>query len=113
MIGNLHFRVSDNDIKELFKEFGQIKRAAVHYDKSGRSLGNAEVVFANRISAIKAKDKYDDVLLDGKWLALWRVRKLWNWMPRRSYQTILWKSLFTNRLSSRRRSQDENHLGHR
>lgn len=66
MIGNLHFRVSDNDIKELFKEFGQIKRAAVHYDKSGRSLGNAEVVFTNRISAIKAKDKYNDVLLDGK-----------------------------------------------
>jgi len=66
MIGNLHFRVSDNDIKELFKEFGVIKKAVVYYDKSGRSLGNAEVVFANRISARKALDKYNDVLLDGR-----------------------------------------------
>jgi len=29
-------------------------------------LGNAEVVFANKISAIKARDKYNDVLLDGR-----------------------------------------------
>ncbi|CAN1160816.1 THO complex subunit 4C [Linum perenne] len=65
-VSNLDHKVSNDDIRELFAEIGELKRYAVHFDRTGRPSGSAEVVYMRRSDAFSALKKYNNVLLDGK-----------------------------------------------
>lgn len=65
-IENLHFKVSEKDMKELFSEFGKVSRIALHFDRDGKPQGTCDINYVNRSDAIRALKRYNDVPLDGR-----------------------------------------------
>jgi len=66
-ISNLSFRVNDEDLKQLFEEYGEISSAKVITDKyTGKSRGFGFVEMNNDDSAKKAIEELDRAEYDGK-----------------------------------------------
>lgn len=63
---NLHYEVSEKDLKELFESIGPVHRAVIDYDRAGRSNGRATVHFFERDDAYRARERFQNVPLDGK-----------------------------------------------
>ncbi len=54
-VGNLDFKVSENDLERLFQEYGNVNSAQIITDKySGRSRGFGFVTMENESEASKA-----------------------------------------------------------
>ncbi|GJX35499.1 THO complex subunit 4B-like protein, partial [Tanacetum coccineum] len=62
-VSNLDYEVT-NEV--LFSDVGELKRYSIHYDRSGRSKGTAEVVYVRHPDAVAAMKRYNNVQLDGK-----------------------------------------------
>ncbi len=59
-VGNLPFKVDNDELKQMFSEFGEVAEAAVITDKySHRSKGFGFVTFADEESASKAVSEMD------------------------------------------------------
>lgn len=59
-VGNLDFKVSENDLSDLFEEFGEVSSVKIITDKySGRSKGFGFVVLENDDEARQAISKLD------------------------------------------------------
>nr|GEU89997.1 THO complex subunit 4A [Tanacetum cinerariifolium] len=65
-VSNLDYEVTNEDIMVLFSDVGELKRYSIHYDRSGRSKGTAEVVYVRHPDAVAAMKRYNNVQLDGK-----------------------------------------------
>ncbi|KAF1325802.1 Tho complex subunit 4-like, partial [Globisporangium splendens] len=66
LVKNLKFDILEDDVRELFGTVGEVKKAEIVYDRSGRSKGIARVWFARRSDAEKALKQYDGRTLDGQ-----------------------------------------------
>jgi RNA recognition motif-containing protein len=66
-VSNLSFRVNDEDLKQLFEEYGEISSARVITDKyTGKSRGFGFVEMGSESEAKKAIEELDRAEYDGK-----------------------------------------------
>ncbi|KAL1917013.1 uncharacterized protein VTP21DRAFT_5211 [Calcarisporiella thermophila] len=66
-ISNLHFNVTEQDLKELFgTQIGPLRKVTLNFDQSGQSKGTAAIVFARSVDASRAFQKFHNVTLDGR-----------------------------------------------
>jgi len=73
LVSNLAVSVSEDDVEELFLEFGPIYSCKLFHDPLGLSLGTAEVTFHKRGDACTAMERYQGVPLDGRPLLIQSV----------------------------------------
>ncbi len=66
-VSNLSFRISDDDLKQLFEEYGEVTSAKVITDKfSGRSRGFGFVAMKTDEEGTKAIEELNQADYDGK-----------------------------------------------
>ncbi|GAK62899.1 RNA-binding domain-containing protein [Moesziomyces antarcticus] len=69
-IENLHWDVSEHDLKTLFEQIGPVTKAYIKYDRSDRSTGRAVVVYDNPNHALQAKNEYDGAKAKGQVISI-------------------------------------------
>ena len=66
-IGNLHYNVNEEEIKEIFKEYGEVMSVTIITDKyTGRSKGFGFIEMLNDGEANKAIDNLNGTEIRGR-----------------------------------------------
>ncbi len=66
-ISNLSFKVEDNDLRQLFEEYGEVSSAKVITDRyTGRSRGFGFVEMPDNDASLKAIEELNQAEYDGK-----------------------------------------------
>lgn len=74
-VGNLSYKVSDQDLQEVFEEFGTVVSAKVIKDReTGRSKGFAFVEMENDEDAQAAIEELDGAEIDGRTVKVNKAR---------------------------------------
>ena len=74
-IGNISYRLTDEDLAEAFGEFGEVTSAKIIKDKfSGRSRGFGFVEMSDAAGAEAAIEKLNGAELDGRTLVVSKAK---------------------------------------
>lgn len=74
-IGNLNYRVREEDLKHVFEEYGIVNSARVVTDReTGRSKGFAFVEMADDVAAKKAIEELNEVEYEGRQMVVKEAR---------------------------------------
>jgi RNA recognition motif-containing protein len=74
-IGNIEWGATEEDLKELFGQHGEVEEAIIIKDKmSGRSKGFGFITFANEEDADKAMEELNGHELNGRALVVNEAR---------------------------------------
>jgi len=66
IVSNLKFDVLEEELKVIFAEVGTVLAVKVHYDNTGRSTGEADVVFNSKFEAEAAIKEFNDRSMSGQ-----------------------------------------------
>lgn len=65
-IGNIPFSLNWQDLKDLMREVGEVKRADIRLDRYGKSMGYGTVVFNSVEEANQALEKFQGYEIEGR-----------------------------------------------
>ncbi|KAJ2964986.1 hypothetical protein NQZ79_g184 [Umbelopsis isabellina] len=65
-VGSIHFKLTEDELRQIFEPFGPIDSINLHTDETGRSRGFAFIQFRNGMDAKQALDKMNGYELAGR-----------------------------------------------
>ncbi|KAH8551360.1 hypothetical protein BGW37DRAFT_513218 [Umbelopsis sp. PMI_123] len=65
-VGSIHFKLTEDELRQIFEPFGPIDSINLHTDETGRSRGFAFIQFRNGADAKQALDKMNGYELAGR-----------------------------------------------
>ncbi|GAB5590572.1 hypothetical protein Unana1_05472 [Umbelopsis nana] len=101
LVRNLDPGANADDVRTAFLSFGEVLNCELAIDRSGRSMGEAEVEFANRADAVRAVQQLDGELADGRVLRLTLRDKVASSKPARGLFEQSVRSMISPRSESR------------